>query len=97
VKDSSIMMQQPGIQRIAQQIVETFDPRRITLFGSRARGDARPDSDVDLMVEMESDQPPLERMRRVYRACRDRVLPLDARIYARRASAAAPISILSGA
>ncbi|MCC6409932.1 MAG: nucleotidyltransferase domain-containing protein [Planctomycetes bacterium] len=34
------------------RIVEDFDPARILLFGSHARGDARPDSDVDLLVVM---------------------------------------------
>ena len=33
------------------------------MFGSRARGDARPDSDLDLMVEMESADPPAQRVR----------------------------------
>jgi len=27
--------------------------RRIRVFGSRARGDARPDSDVDILVDLE--------------------------------------------
>jgi predicted nucleotidyltransferase len=27
-------------------------PRRLVLFGSRGRGDARPDSDIDLLVVM---------------------------------------------
>lgn len=40
------------IQALADQIVKEFGPRRIILFGSFARGDARPDSDVDLLVEM---------------------------------------------
>jgi predicted nucleotidyltransferase len=34
------------VERIATQ----FHPERIVLFGSHARGDARPDSDVDLLV-----------------------------------------------
>ena len=29
----------------------------IALFGSRARGDHRPDSDVDVMIEVEGDRP----------------------------------------
>lgn len=33
-----------------ERIVRRFDPLRIILFGSWARGDARPDSDVDLLV-----------------------------------------------
>lgn len=31
-------------------ITREFDPLRIILFGSRARGEARPDSDLDLLV-----------------------------------------------
>jgi predicted nucleotidyltransferase len=73
--------QQSAIEQIARTIVDAFHPRRIVLFGSRARGDARADSDVDLMVEMDSDLRPLERMRRVYQACRDRSLPLDVVVF----------------
>jgi uncharacterized protein len=32
------------------QIVRRFQPMQIILFGSRARGDAGPNSDVDLLV-----------------------------------------------
>ena len=43
---------QRAIDTMVRRIVEQFDPERIILFGSRARGDARPDSDVDLLVVM---------------------------------------------
>ncbi|MBM4047306.1 MAG: nucleotidyltransferase domain-containing protein, partial [Planctomycetes bacterium] len=36
------------IRDIVQKIVAAFHPRRIILFGSRARGEQRADSDVDL-------------------------------------------------
>lgn len=43
---------EPDIQRIVDRVVEEVSPLRIMLFGSRARGDSRPDSDIDLMVVM---------------------------------------------
>lgn len=38
---------------VRERIVTAFDPMRIILFGSRARGDARPDSDLDLLVVLQ--------------------------------------------
>ena len=49
------------LQEIVGKIVERFHPRRIVLIGSRARRDHQSDSDVDLFVEMNSDDPPHER------------------------------------
>jgi predicted nucleotidyltransferase len=40
------------IRKMVDRIVTRFDPERIILFGSRARGTAGPDSDVDLLVVM---------------------------------------------
>ncbi|HTG59009.1 MAG TPA: nucleotidyltransferase domain-containing protein [Terriglobia bacterium] len=48
-------------EQIAAAIVDYFRPRRVVLFGSHARGEARPDSDVDLFVEMEAQGSPPER------------------------------------
>ena len=38
------------LKEIVRRIVEVAKPDRIIMFGSRARGDARSDSDVDLLV-----------------------------------------------
>jgi len=49
---STLQEAQEKIQEMVHRIVEQFHPDRIYLFGSRARGDARPDSDVDLLIVM---------------------------------------------
>ena len=38
------------LQNMTERIVQTFDPIRVVLFGSRARGDEHAGSDVDLLV-----------------------------------------------
>jgi predicted nucleotidyltransferase len=40
------------IREMVRRIVKGFDPEKIILFGSHARGDAGPDSDADLLVVM---------------------------------------------
>ena len=47
------------IDDIVCRIARGFGPEKIILFGSHARGDARPDSDVDLLVlfQEEVDNP----------------------------------------
>ena len=35
---------------VVARVAQRFDPERIVLFGSLARGDAGPDSDIDLLV-----------------------------------------------
>lgn len=41
-----------AIRRYVRQVVEKFQPDKVILFGSYARGDQREDSDVDLLVVM---------------------------------------------
>ena len=38
------------LQRMTTALVEAADPEQVILFGSHARGEAGPDSDVDLIV-----------------------------------------------
>ena len=47
---------------MVERIVRNFEPERIILFGSQARGDARPDSDVDLIVVMGDEATDRRRM-----------------------------------
>lgn len=51
----SALVADPVLERLTKAIVAHVRPRRIVLFGSRARGDARPDSDYDIMVEEGQD------------------------------------------
>ena len=43
---------------LLRTIVQVYAPRRIVLFGSHARGEAGPDSDIDLVVVLDDDAPP---------------------------------------
>ena len=40
------------------RLLEAYQPERIYLFGSKARGDAGPDSDYDLMIVVPDEAPP---------------------------------------
>lgn len=39
-----------ALDKIVRRVVEVAEPERIILFGSAARGESRPDSDIDLLV-----------------------------------------------
>lgn len=45
----------PILHEMVRRIVEGWHPERIILFGSRARGDAGPEGDYDLLVVMEHE------------------------------------------
>jgi uncharacterized protein len=48
------------IRQFARRIVELYEPEKIILFGSYAYGSAKKDSDVDLLVIMNSGKRPVE-------------------------------------
>lgn len=74
-------MVEPPVDEIVQKIVETFHPRRIVMFGSRARGEQGTDSDLDLFVEMESDKPPRQRVRAMHELFSRRRWAMDLVVY----------------
>ncbi len=69
------------LQEIVDRIVERFNPERIILFGSYAYGNPTPDSDVDLLVIMESDKPLVERSAAVSLLLSARAFPMDILAY----------------
>ena len=62
-------------------LVDRFGARRVVLFGSRARGDTRSDSDFDVFVEMESTDRPPERNARILAEIGLRPWSLDLLVY----------------
>ncbi|HLH00492.1 MAG TPA: nucleotidyltransferase domain-containing protein [Bryobacteraceae bacterium] len=65
------------IDEIVARIVQRFDPERIILFGSAARGEAGPDSDVDLLVVMRVDGRQREKAIEIGVAVNDVPVPKD--------------------
>lgn len=69
------------IRAIKDRLTGVFDVRRIVLFGSRARGDAQPDSDYDVLVLVESEVPFVARQAAARRAVGRVGAPLDLLVY----------------
>lgn len=68
------------IREIVQQIVERFRPQKVILFGSYAGGKPMPDSDVDLLVVMDTSEQPLHAAARISAAI-DHPFPLDILVF----------------
>lgn len=56
------------LQEVVRCILSVGAPHKIVLFGSQARGDTRPDSDLDLLIIEDSDLPRYKRSARYLRA-----------------------------
>ena len=70
-------MNEALLMEITQRIVAISDPQQIILFGSQARGDARLDSDLDLLVIKEEMESPRAEAARIYRALAGLSIPVD--------------------
>jgi predicted nucleotidyltransferase len=66
-----------ALQQAVRKIVKNLHPIRIILFGSYANGSPTPDSDVDLLIVMETDTPARERSWQVSRLLLPRPFPVD--------------------
>jgi uncharacterized protein len=65
------------LPEMTRRIVERFSPSRIILFGSQARGIARPLSDIDLLVVFDTDGDRRERRVAIRTALADLVVDKD--------------------
>lgn len=65
------------IDRIVKRIVKRFRPEKIILFGSQARGDARPDSDIDLLVVMPVEESVVEKRLQIQMALPQLAVSVD--------------------
>ena len=54
------------VQRVVDLVVETLRPLRVVMFGSAARGELRPGSDLDIMVVVPDEVDPLRAAQRLY-------------------------------
>ena len=57
-------------QALAKRIVDAVRPEKVILFGSWARGDCGPDSDIDLFVQVEEGRGPGMVAAKAYEAIR---------------------------
>ena len=62
---------------IVRRILSVSEPEQIILFGSYARGDASPDSDLDLLVIAKDIAFPRQESIRLRRALRGLLVPID--------------------
>ena len=59
----------PALAEVVRRLVEVYQPVRIYLFGSVARGEAGPNSDYDILVVVPNDaRPEHRRSRAAYEA-----------------------------
>ena len=68
---------QDDIQKMVDRIIADFNPEKVILFGSHARGVATPDSDVDLLIVMPVDGSKREKMVEIGVALHDISVPKD--------------------
>jgi len=69
------------IEQVAASIGKAARARKVILFGSRARGSARSDSDVDFLVVAESNLPRHKRSRQLYALFHPYPFPMDIVVY----------------
>ncbi|MDR1244047.1 MAG: nucleotidyltransferase domain-containing protein [Endomicrobium sp.] len=79
------------LEKVIAKLKSTVSPYKIVLFGSYAKGNAKPDSDIDLMVILDTDYLPkdYDDMMRIHTGVRDIIrydrykYDMDLKVFAR--------------
>jgi len=71
------MISDPRVEHVVKIIAEAVHPQKIILFGSRARGKARPDSDLDLVIIYEGEKSKRQVKLDIHRLLEPASLPMD--------------------
>lgn len=75
------MVTEKDINTVVARIIEFYKPQQIILFGSYAMGTADENSDLDLLLVKDTDEPVLNRTEGIYKVLRDLFLPMDILVY----------------
>ncbi len=78
---TTLTQQERLYHEVVRRIVAAIDPERVIIFGSRARGDHRPESDLDILVIAESAEPRHRRAGPLYRALAQLPFEIDVLVY----------------
>jgi uncharacterized protein len=70
-----------AVEQAVQILSREMKPRRIVLFGSAARGEAGPDSDIDLLVVMDRLESRFAEMNRASHLLAPLRIPIDVLVY----------------
>lgn len=88
-------------RELLNAVVEYFQPLQVILFGSAARGDTGPDSDIDLLVILDDSAPPQHltlaagyQSRRYYHRAAD-VIPCRASVFRRKSRTAGTLAYIA--
>jgi predicted nucleotidyltransferase len=71
----------PVLQEIVRRIVKAVNPSKIILFGSYAYGIPHMDSDIDILVIMDTDRPRHKRAVAINQALAGLLIPKDILVY----------------
>jgi predicted nucleotidyltransferase len=86
VSDKKPLTDDQILAELVRRLAEAFEPERIYLFGSKARGETGPDSDYDFLVVVPDDSTPERRRSRLaYQALRGTRTAADVLVWTKEA------------